>query len=65
MVSNLNYIPGLGRSDHLVIAFKFKCYNIHESNANTRQRLNFFKGDFEITIKQKLEDKIGINYLRA
>ena len=70
MVNNLNYLPGLGRSDHLVLAFKFNCYNIQEPNTNTRQRLDFFKGDY-ITIKQKLEDKNwnqlfeGLNLLQS
>ena len=30
MISNLNYLHGLGRSDHLVLAFKFICYKIQE-----------------------------------
>ena len=44
MVSNLSYLPLLGRSDPLVLAFEFNCYNIQEPNTNTRQRLNFLKG---------------------
>ena len=65
MVSNLNYLPGLGRSDHLVLAlvlaFKFDYYNIQEPNTSTRQRLNFFKGGY-IAIKQELEDKNWNNF---
>ena len=64
MVSNLNYLSGLGRSDHLVLAFKFNCYNTQEPNTSTRQRLNFFKGDY-ITINQELEDKNWHNFFKG
>lgn len=65
MVSNLNYLPGLGRSDHLVLAFKFNCYNIQEPNANTRQSLNFFLKGITSQLNKNWRIKIGINYLRA
>ena len=45
MVSNLQYIQGLGRSDHLVLSFNFNCYVNTTLNPSFKKR-NFFKGDY-------------------
>ena len=45
MVSNLQYIQGLGRSDYLVLSFNFNCYVNTTLNPLFKKR-NFFKGDY-------------------
>ena len=53
MVSDLNYLPGLGSSDHLQINFVFNCFiDVSKSSFN---KLNFFKGDFK-SMNQILQD---------
>ena len=53
MVSDLNYLPGLGSSDHLQINFVFNCFiDVSKSSFN---KLNFFKGDFK-SMNQNLQD---------
>ena len=53
MVSNLQYKPGLGKIDHLVLEFTYNCY-IGSSDPPTK-KLNFFKGDYR-KISEKLEE---------
>ena len=53
-VSNLQYKPGLGKSDHLVLEFTYNCY-IRSSDPPSK-KLIFFKGDY-MKINEKLEEK--------
>ncbi|MES9884124.1 MAG: reverse transcriptase family protein, partial [Sedimenticola sp.] len=44
MVSNLEYLPGLGKSDHRLLTFDYNCYTQpHDAGP---QRLNYYKGDY-------------------
>ena len=54
MVSDIQYNPSVGRSDHLVLSFKFICYTPNTSKNNTHSTYNFFKGDYQ-SIKSQLE----------
>ncbi len=44
MVDNLEYSPGIGSSDHLVISFRFLCYI--EINERSNEHLNYNKGNY-------------------
>ena len=52
MVSDLQYDSSSGKSDHVVLSFKFNCYSStnHEDNKHARQ--NFFQGDYQSIISQ-------------
>ena len=52
MISDLQHLPSIGKSDHLVLAFICYTENIQE-NIN-RTRFNFFKGGYQ-SIKVQLE----------
>ena len=45
MLSNLQYLPGLGKSDHCILSFDFNCYI--EKEAVSFKKFNFFKGDYK------------------
>ena len=49
VVENLHYCSGLGKGDHLVLAFKFNCYIT--TNPNLSKKLNFAKGNYQKMIK--------------
>ena len=53
MVSNLQYKPGLGKSDHLVLELTYNCY-IRSSDPPSKKLL-FFKGDYR-KISEKLDE---------
>ncbi|MES9881396.1 MAG: reverse transcriptase domain-containing protein [Sedimenticola sp.] len=44
MLENIDYLPGLGLSDHLVLQCVFNCYI--DTNSNISSRLNFHKGNY-------------------
>ena len=46
MVNNLSYLPGLGRSDHIVLQFTLACYT--ELHAPTAASLNYNKGNYDL-----------------
>ena len=46
MVSNLDYLPGLGSSDHICLSFKLNCYTTC-SNETPQEKLCFHKGNYE------------------
>ena len=46
MVTDIKYLPGLGKSDHLIIDFSLICYTVQEKICSTEKR-NFFKGDYD------------------
>ena len=56
MVTNINYMPGLGKSDHLQLCFDFNCYI--EVNRHSFKKHNFFNGDY-MNMSVDLE---GINW---
>ena len=51
MISNLQYKPGLDKSDHLVLDFTFNCY-IGSSDPPSK-KLKYFKGNYN-----KISEKI-------
>ena len=66
MIEDLNYDSPLGRSDHCVLYFKFRCYC--KTDEEKPQRWNFYKGDYskmaeemncdwETLLKDKSADK--------
>ena len=46
MISSLVHLPGLGKSDHEVLKFEYKCYTKRVNNKHIARR-NYFKGDYE------------------
>ena len=46
MIGNIEYKPGLGKSDHLGLLFVFNCYT-EFIKAQAFKKLNFFKGDYQ------------------
>ena len=53
MVSKLQYKPGLGKSDHLVLEFTYNCYI--RSNESPPKKLNSFKWNYK-KINEKLQE---------
>ena len=45
MVNNLQYKPGVGKSDHLVLEFTFNCFI--RSSESLPKKLNVFKGNYK------------------
>ena len=61
MIDNLHVKDPLGRSDHCVMEFQFKCY--FELYNISEERWNYFKGNYK-QMKKKLDldwDKILID----
>ncbi|MEW8544372.1 MAG: reverse transcriptase domain-containing protein, partial [Candidatus Thiodiazotropha sp.] len=54
MVNTLNYYPGLGKSDHLVLVYNYICFTENEQDC-TDKKLNYFKGDYP-AISKSLEE---------
>ena len=52
MVSDIQYEPSLGISDHLILSFKFNNYSDLNIEDNKYTRQNFFKGDYQSIIGQ-------------
>ena len=46
MINEVQYLPGLGCSDHVCLSFKFKCYSLHIPG-NNRPKYNLYHADFE------------------
>ncbi len=44
MVDELQYKPGLGKSDHICLEFNYNCYT--EISVSSQNKLNFFKGNY-------------------
>ena len=44
MIEKIDYLPSLGKSDHLVLMFNFNC--CINNNFNPTEKLNFNKGDY-------------------
>ena len=44
MITDLDYLPPIGASDHICLAFKFMCYT--DNKPSQVPRLNFYKGDY-------------------
>ena len=45
-ISEIQFLPSLGKSDHLAILFDFNCF-IEPEPDKTFKKLNFFKGDYK------------------
>ncbi len=52
MVEQLQYLPGLGISDHLVLVFTFLCYT--EETVSEGHHLNYNRGNYE-KMKEDIE----------
>ena len=52
MVSDIQYESSLGKSDHLILSFKFSNYSDLNIKDNKYTRQNFFKGDYQSIIGQ-------------
>ena len=44
MINIINYMPGLGKSDHLQLQFTYNCYT--EISKTIFTKMNFFKGNY-------------------
>ena len=44
MIEKVNYLPSLGKSDHLTLMFQYIC--CIENNSNISEKYNFNKGDY-------------------
>ena len=70
MVTDLEFLPGLGKSDHLVLAFTLNCYTVEQQNQRKTEKLNFFKGDYN-TVRDQLSlvdwnyELDGLNLLQS
>ena len=61
MVSALDYQPGLGKSDHVVLRFRLACYASRVSPSHVR--LNFHKADFhQLNAKIEAVDWKDLNH---
>ena len=52
MVSDIQYESSLGKSDHLILSFKFNNYSDLNSKDNKCTRQTFFKGDYQSILGQ-------------
>ena len=52
MVSDIQYEYSLGKSDHVILSFKFNNYSDLNSKDNKYTRQNFFKGDCQSLLGQ-------------
>ena len=56
MVNNISYLPGLGKSNHLALSFKFICYTQQQEIAF--KKLNYTKGNYR-EIEKEIEAVTG------
>lgn len=47
MLSDLDFLPGLGKSDHVLISFHFNCYITPDFEGGAQCKYNFHKGNYE------------------
>ena len=48
MITGLEYLPGLGKSDHIVLRFCLNCLNCYSTQTDMHQRkLNYHEADFK------------------
>jgi hypothetical protein len=52
MINNIQFLPSLGKSDHITLLFDFNCYI--ESVQSSTKKNNFFKGDY-VSMCENLE----------
>ena len=50
MINIINYMPGLGKSDHLQLQFTYYCYT--EISKTIFTKMNFFKGNYTGLIRE-------------
>ena len=60
-MSNVSYLAGLGKSDHLVICFQFICYT--QQPETIVNKLNYFKGNY-LEINKELEAIVWTSILQ-
>ena len=46
MVNDITFLPGLGKSDYLLLEFSIDCYTEERVPTKHSEKLNFFKGDY-------------------
>ena len=51
MIEDMQFLPGLGKSDHCVIVFDFIAYTPNVETVHSRKQYNFFKGKYNNIIK--------------
>ena len=47
MVSEINLLPSIGKSDHVLISFNFNCYITSEFENSQQTKYNFHRGDYQ------------------
>ena len=47
MVSEINLLPSIGKSDHVMISFNFDCYITSEFENSQQIKYNFHRGDYQ------------------
>ena len=55
MIEDMQFLPGLGKSDHCVIVFDFIAYTPNVETVHSRKQYNFFKGKYN-NINKDLKD---------
>ena len=55
MVTDLEFLPELGKSDLLVLAFTLNCYTVEQQKQCKTEKLTFFKGDYN-----KVRDQLSL-----
>ena len=68
MISNLSYLPGLGKSEHVLLNFSFNCY-IDTWSTNFK-KYNFFKGNYaaieeEMSTEDWCQSLQGLNLMES
>ena len=54
MIENIEFLPGLGKSDHLILEFEYICFSERVFSKHVH-RQNFFRGNYE-AINTKLSN---------
>ena len=70
MVNDITFLPGLGKSDHLLLDFSLDCYTEERVPTKNSEKLNFFKGDYANINNQLLlidwqQELDGLNLLQS
>ena len=68
MISDLSFLPGLGKSDHMVLNFNFKCHM--EVSSTSFKKYNFFKGNYtaiesELNSENLCQNLQGLNLMES
>ena len=68
MISDLSFLPGLGKSDHMVLNFNFKCHM--EVSSTSFKKYNCFKGNYtaidsELNSEDRCQNLQGLNLMES